>query len=226
MKYYILENAVSRKQVGFMIQTDGFIEDYDIDGPNSRIHLTYDEFPNFVPDLRFELHPKSKLTDVVQASNISAKGFLINEKVKSIFEQCLLPEHRYYEATILNHDGEILPFYWLHIISNDYNIIDFNESEFRMTDDPLKGENTKNFELIKILNEEDFCNKNHLLFNDNKFVVADILKLHDTKRYDMLYFSNIDVCSVFISEKLANMLKKAKVTGIDITEYPDLQNLE
>ena len=36
MKYFRLMNASSRKEVGFQFQTNGFIEGYDIDGPNSR----------------------------------------------------------------------------------------------------------------------------------------------------------------------------------------------
>lgn len=36
MKYFRLMNASSRKEVGFLFQTNGFIEGYDIDGPNSR----------------------------------------------------------------------------------------------------------------------------------------------------------------------------------------------
>lgn len=36
MKYFRLINAISRKEVGFQFQTNGFIEGYDIDGPNSR----------------------------------------------------------------------------------------------------------------------------------------------------------------------------------------------
>ena len=36
MKYFRLMNASSRKEVEFQFQTNGFIEGYDIDGPNSR----------------------------------------------------------------------------------------------------------------------------------------------------------------------------------------------
>ncbi len=36
MKYFRLMNASSRKEVEFLFQTNGFIEGYDIDEPNSR----------------------------------------------------------------------------------------------------------------------------------------------------------------------------------------------
>lgn len=225
--YYKLRNAITRKQVGYQFQTTGFIDGYDIHGPNCRTKLDYDRFPDFVPDLRFELHKKSKLTDVVTASNISATGFLINEKVKEIFDECLLPEHRYYEATLLNHDGNVLPYYWLHLISNDYKMIDFESSIFRKTKDLMKFfSNIKEDPIYPIKDLKDFKDTNSSIFENNFFIVFDVLKIHNTQKYDMLHFGDIDVNSVFISEKLATLLKKAKITGIDIIEYPDVQDME
>lgn len=224
--YYKLRNAITRKQVGYQFQTTGFIDGYDIHGPNSRIRLEWDKFPDFVPDLRFELHKKSKLTDVVTASNISATGFLINEKVKEIFDECLLPEHRYYEATLLNHDGNVLPYYWLHLISNDYKMIDFESSIFRKTKDLMKFNSIKEDPIYPIKDLKDFKDTNSSIFENNFFIVFDVLKIHNTQKYDMLHFGDIDVNSVFISEKLATLLKKAKITGIDIIEYPDVQDME
>lgn len=224
--YYKLRNAITRKQVGYQFQTTGFIDAYAHYGPNSRIRLEWDKFPDFVPDLRFELHKKSKLTDVVAASNISARGFLINEKVKEIFDECLLPEHRYYEATLLNHDGNVLPYYWLHLISNDYKMIDFESSIFRKTKDLIKFNSIKEDPIYPIKDLKDFKDTNSSIFENNIFIVFDVLKIHNTQKYDMLHFGDIDVNSVFISEKLATLLKKAKITGIDIIEYPDVQDME
>jgi hypothetical protein len=82
MEYYILKNATTRKQVGHYIQTAGWVDGCNINAPNSMANLDSEEFPNFIPDLRFDLEEKAKLTDIVSASNIVAHGFLINEKVK------------------------------------------------------------------------------------------------------------------------------------------------
>ena len=132
MEFYNFKNAVTRKKVGHYVQTKGFVDGYDMYGPHSMWKLNDEEFPNFVPDLRFDLEEKAKLTDVVSASNISARGFLINEKVKNIFESCKLPEHRYYDATI-NVNGEIHKYYWLHLLYNDLSLVDFPNSSFYLT---------------------------------------------------------------------------------------------
>lgn len=222
--YYKLKNAITRKQVGIQFQTKGFVDGYDIDGPNSRVHLDYDVFPSFVPDLRFELEEKAKLTDVVKPDNISAKGFLINEKVKNIFDQCNLPEHRYYEASLLDHDGHILPYYWLHLISNDYQMIDFEKSVFRKSVFSLKSSDIKSESIIQVKDLNDYQEKN-LELKHESYVVLDILKVSNISNFDMLYFSKLDIRFAYISEKLATMLKKAKVTGIDIIEEPDMMDV-
>ncbi len=226
MKYFRLGNANSRKEVGFQFQTNGFIEGYDIDGPNSRTKITYDKFPDFVPDLRFELHPKSKLTDVVDASNISAMGFLINEKVKNIFSQFKNSGYRFYDASIVDHNGQILPYFWMHIVSNNYSMIDFERSIFRKSNFPLKTATTKNDDVIDIANIEDFEEKADALFPDDYYVVPDEIKFNNKEGYDCLYFSKLRIKSVYISERLAIMLKKEKITGIEIVESSDFHEIE
>ena len=120
MKYYTIENSIIKKEVGFQFQTSGFIDVESAQGPNSRVNMEYDKNPSFIPDLRFELHEKSKLTDVVDASNISARGFLMNTKTKNILEQCRLFGYKFYDASVLDHDGIVNPYFWMHIISNYY----------------------------------------------------------------------------------------------------------
>lgn len=225
MKYFRLKNSNSRKEVGFQFQTNGYIEGYEIDGPNSRTKLTYDIFPDFVPDLRFGLHPKSKLTDVVDASNISAMGFLINEKVKNIFSQFKNSGYRFYDATIIDHNGQMLPYFWMHIVSNNYSMIDFEKSIFRKSNFPLKTATTKNGDSIDILNIDDFEEKGEILFHDDYYVVPDEIKIDNKEEYDCLYFSKLRIKSVYISERLAKMLKKEKVTGIEILESSDFQEI-
>lgn len=226
MKYFRLKNSNSHKEVGFQFQTNGYIEGYEIDGPNSRTKLTYDIFPDFVPDLRFGLHPKSKLTDVVDASNISAMGFLINEKVKNIFSQFKNSGYRFYDATIIDHNGQMLPYFWMHIVSNNYSMIDFEKSIFRKSNFPLKTATTKNGDSIDILNIDDFEEKGEILFHDDYYVVPDEIKIDNKEEYDCLYFSKLRIKSVYISERLAKMLKKEKVTGIEILDSSDFQEIE
>ena len=124
MKYYRLDNSVDAKEIGrHTIQLDFA----DKKSQDSCWSLVDEEFPNFKPDLRFDLEKGSKLTDVA-SSGVDVPGFMINERVKNIFEQCKLPEHRYYEATVTDHKGVVHPYYCLHIMPNDYSMIDFDKT--------------------------------------------------------------------------------------------------
>ena len=227
MKYYTIDNSIIKKEVGFQFQTSGFIDVESAQGPNSRVNMEYDKNPSFTPDLRFELHEKSKLTDVVDASNISARGFLMNTKTKNILEQCRLFGYKFYDASVLDHDGIVNPYFWMHIISNDYDIIDFKQSVFRVHKFPilLKSDKIEEMPTIFIKDKKDYERKKNELFFEDKYLVIDVLKIVDTNHFDMIHFGNIDINTVFISEKLANLLKKEKITGITITPTDKLVNL-
>ena len=54
----------------------------------------------------------------------------------------------------------------------------------------------------------------------------DVLRIHDSEKYDMLFFPDVDVNVKYISEKLANMLESEKITGIGLYPCDDIENLE
>ena len=228
MTYSILKNSISKKEVGYQFQTTGYIDTEAAFGPNSRTKLEDDKIPCFTPDLRFELYEKSKLTNIVRASNINAKGFLMDADTKCIFEHSTLPpNYKFYDASVLDHDGIVNPYFWMHIISNDYDIIDFKQSVFRVHKFPilLKSDKIEEMPTIFIKDKKDYERKKNELFFEDKYLVIDVLKIVDTNHFDMIHFGNIDINTVFISEKLANLLKKEKITGITITPTDKLVNL-
>lgn len=220
MKYFKIKNSRDRKIVGFPYQTNGYIDGYNENAPCSRTNLTYDKYPDFVPDLRFELQKKSKLTDIVDASNISATGFLMNEKAKGVFDMFNIPTHKFYEASILDHNHNVLPYYWMHIISNDYELVDFENSVFRKSSFPLKDSETKKCEQIEVRGIKDLRTKNEILFEEGHYVVADILKVKNKPKYDLLHFMDISEY-IYVSESLANKIKEIKISGVEIIEDVD-----
>ena len=215
MEYYILDNATTRKQVGRFFQTNGLVDGYNENALNSMTKVKADEFPNFIPDLRFELHEKAKLTDIVSAGNIITRGFLINEKVKTIFEICKLPAHKYYDAT-LNVKGTIHKYYWLHLLYNDIDGIDYINSSFYATYAFNKMEG------IPLKSTDDYWAKQEAYVNEEKILTirAERIKLLSTfGKFDMITF----LCpllrmvgNIFISSDLKDKLEKEKITGIDI----------
>jgi len=231
MKYYRLENSVNTKEIGrHAIQLD-FADKKTMDSCWS---LVNDEFPDFKPDLRFNLEKGSKLTDVV-SSGVDVPNFMINERVKNIFEQCKLPEHRYYEATVTDHKGVVHPYYCIHILPNDYSMVDFDKTIFKKTEEPMKiwpdsvfsnVKEIKDAPEIQIKSLEEKEKFKDEFFPNDLYVVLDVLRIHDSEKYDMFFLPDVDVTTKYISEKLANMLKSEKITGIGLYPCDDIENLE
>ena len=230
MKYFRLENSVNTKETGRNAIQLTFVDRKTMDSCWS---LVDEEFPNFKPDLRFDLEKGSKLTDLV-SSGVNVPGFMINERVKNIFEQCKLPEHRYYEASVKDHKGVVHPYYYLHILPNDYSLIDFDKTIFKKTEEPMKiwpelafqnVEEIKKAPEIRIKSLEEMKDYEEEFF-PNLYVILDVLRIHDSEKYDMLFFPDVDVTTKYISEKLANMLKSEKITGIGLYPCDDIENLE
>lgn len=88
----------------------------------------------------------------------------------------------------------------------------------------LKSSDIKSESIIQVKDLNDYQEKN-LELKHESYVVLDILKVSNISNFDMLYFSKLDIRFAYISEKLATMLKKAKVTGIDIIEEPDMMDV-
>ena len=231
MKYFRLKNSVNTKEIGRHYLQTTFADKKTLD---SGCSLVRDEFPNFKPNLRFDLEKGSKLTDVI-TSCVEVPGFTINERVKNIFDQCKLPEHRYYEATVTDNKGVVHPYYCLHILPNDYSMVDFDKTIFKKTEEFMKswsGELFSNVEKIKkapeiqIKNLEELEKYKDEFFPNDIYVIMDVLRIHDHEKYDMLYFPDVDVNTKYISEKLTNMLKSEKITGIGLYPCDDIENLE
>jgi restriction endonuclease len=112
MHYYIVRNSLNNKEVGkALFQCKSMPEKKSgtrwFDEPNSMTNLTNNEFPDFVPDLQFELENKAKLTDIIKPTNLPAQGFLLSEKAKAVFESFNLMEHLYYNAIVITPKGEL-----------------------------------------------------------------------------------------------------------------------
>ena len=87
-------------------------------------------------------------------------------------------------------------------------------------------EKIKNAPEIRIKSLEEMKKYEDEFFPNDLYVVLDVLRIHDREKYDMLFFPDVDVTTKYISEKLANMLKSEKITGIGLYPCDDIENLE
>jgi len=114
-------------------------------------------------------------------------------------------------------------------------MIDFDKTIFKKTEEPMKTwpelafsnvKKIKNAPEIQIKDLEELEKYKDEFFPNDLYVVLDVLRIHDSEKYDMLFLPDVDVCTKYISEKLANMLKSEKITGIGLYPCDDIENLE
>lgn len=222
MKYYKLSLASDKKIIGKAgyPQCKGVPKSLGLDfswfdKPNSMTNLTNEDFPDFEPELIFELEEKAILTDVVSPSNISAKGFPINQKVKDILGHFNLMEHRYYPATLIEK-GNKYDYYWLHFKDCEEKYlgeVDFKNSSFFVTNLAFTE-----LEKITLESRDDFWNKKMNL--PMKHIRVENLNLREhlkNQKLDLFYIAYIH-SGYFISEKLYKAIQVNNITGVDLKE--------
>src|SRR5688572_9942371 len=91
--YYRIENRTD-KEVGNVFPQVSCVS------INLAHQIQIDEFSYFDSELLFELQPKAKITDILSQAAISAPGLLVNPKVRDLFSQFNLSQHRYYKCFV------------------------------------------------------------------------------------------------------------------------------
>ena len=130
--YYILKPAVGTKETGMSYPAVESYDDYDFTKSNSVYNLDSNDFPDFIPDIRFKLAKGAKLCDVMGQATISSCGLLITEQIKNILEEFKLIPHKYFPATI-EDNGVIHQYFWIHLVWNEgINYLDFKNSKFKI----------------------------------------------------------------------------------------------
>lgn len=225
MKYYLLQKAIYRRDIGkHSLQTE---EVFDIGSestfgwldilqklPNYHGKLNNDAFPDFEPRIKFKLKEGAKLTDSLNYPSMNAKGLLISSKFKTLLQQFNLMEHMFYPAQIYVDNFQI-EYFWFHQKENYFEWIDFEKTEVYFTD----GENPP----IKVKNYKEYLNNFH---KKGGFDMFNITLNSEFPKLDFFYLSSVNYgSSFFISETLMQALKKEKITGIEIHEQ-DILNVE
>jgi hypothetical protein len=215
MKYYILSNATDEKEIGGTYpQCKGVPDGYSFDWydkPNSMTKLTNKFFPKQNPDLVFELDEKAILTDIVSPSNISAKGFLLNEKTKNLLSDFNIIEHEFYRATIFAK-GYAHKYFWLHLVKDNFDGVNFSKSNFIEVDvfrDKIKDVNVNSL--------SDYNKHWEVSRKDINFITTQKLVLEKQFEFDLFFFPLIHN-HIIASQSLINCFIENKITGVKIKE--------
>ena len=221
MKYFFISNSGDENIIGKVApQCKGIPSVIKngykwFDQPNSMTLLNNESFPNFKPDLIFELDENALLTDIVSPSNITAKGFLINEKTKDVIIKFNLNNYQLYPATLIVKKS-MLKYYWLHFkTEHDFLLrnIDYQKSQFHICDLTYTKSNE-----VEIKSYEDYLIKRKNLFlqyiSASKIIVNELIK---NKEYDLFYFGNMFL-HCFVSDRLVSELRANNITGFDLKD--------
>lgn len=217
MNFYTFKHAVATKETGNVFpQIQEMNKGYDYDSANSVYALGrfFDQIPTITPDLRsFVLHKKSCVTELFSTALLGDNGFLISKKLKDIFANYKMPLHRYFPASIRKGTDVISDYYWLHIVSDYIDWVDFENSEFTILE-----LYSKVIGRIKLSSKEDFYSKQNELKNQNKYYSIWATNIIFNKNFDKkINFLRLPFYRDYIiSEELKDEITLKKLTGISM----------
>lgn len=227
-KYFVLDFACGTSETGPEYpQVQEMGKRYDYDGSNSIYALedSRSELPDFTPDLdHFVLHKKAKPTDLISNSVNNITGFLLSGNFQKLLSDYNLGKHKFYQAKVMHQNSQLKDYFWLQLVIDFSAEVDFSRSEFFIFED---------FEVdkgaIKISSWKDYDSKSKDLKKKerNKSLAIWAKRIVMNEKFDRgLDLFSIDRFSLgfFISEKLADGILKAKLSGIEIKDT-DLINI-
>jgi hypothetical protein len=204
--YYILKPAVDTKETGNAYPAVESYDDYDFNAPNSVHKIKFNEFPDFTPDIHFKLAKGARLCDMMGQATISGHGFLISEKLKSVFEKANIIPHKFYPATI-EANGTLHKYYWVHFAWKDaHEKVDFPKSKFYIRKFSSKLEN------ISLLNFNDYLEEKEKI---GTLKTIDFTELSVKPiAYDMFLIPFRG--EIFVNENFKSLLNNSNLTGIEL----------
>lgn len=215
MKYYLTSRELKRSVVGYPWQT-GMIPEY-YKGSNYFTTIKKRQFPDFEPVVKLwldEIRGKSKFTDIMDASNFSANGFLVSPRVKELWKNFNIFSSRYYPGTVtVKSTGEEREYYLFHMAAEEVYGIDFQKSLFNDREQII-GEDEEGWPIF----EETKLNKLSDRYGHD-YGLRKLFFTADFPKFDLFYipyFMFMD--NFFISEGLKNAMVKEKITGLKYEE--------
>lgn len=221
MKYYKINYSTNLEDIGAFPQIQKMSKKYNYDAPNSIYQLSHSvrSFPDFTPDLEtLVVDSKSKITDILSVAMLPSNGFLVNSKIRTIFQNVNLPAHKYYDAKVKFKANVIKDYKWAHIISDYTDYVCYKNSEFYIYDyfdDTFISK-------IKSIDKEELKAIKEKVISENEFETIVAKKIILKKEFyklemDLFKISEFDH-DFYVSEKLMDLLEHNTITGFEISD--------
>lgn len=195
--------------------------------PQTRCLLSRDDCRLFIQDefpeqkkIRFELNNRAKLTNCVSQDGIASSGFVIDKKVKGIFDSHNLIKHKYYSVEVIGEDNRLISndYFWVQFRQNLTNNIDYDTSTFYEVKIASRvGE-------VKLTSFEDY-EKQRLEkgwkwdIEAKKIILKENLEI---TKLDLIQLFPFDR-TICISERLRSSLLDSNISGFEINFYERVQ---
>jgi hypothetical protein len=228
MQYYIFKEACDTKETGHEYpQIQKWKPGYDDDKPDSfysyYLAAKAGGFPDFTPDMdSLILHGRAKPTDLLSFAT-SVNGLMISEKLKTLFEQFSFPPHRFFPAKVIYKKTELDAHYFMHIVSDYTDFVDYPKSSFITCASFNKDPQT-----ITLTSKYNFLDKAKQLQDDSLNIDHRYIKakeIHLTpefdKSLDFFEIGRFDI-NFYISQALKDAIIKNGITGCDIQPTDNL----
>ena len=213
MAFYLIGSLSSEDEIGQYPQTIRTKKaGYHIDSEASEKNVKQGSFPDFQPRYGLDLQTNSVETDILDRGSLDF-GMVVSEKLKNILHDYNLPDHRFYPIDVY---GTQLQYYWFHYITNLYQFVQFDLSEFEI------------FDVInqKIIEEVKFDSITELkeIRNDLVMRIGMTLRIKNIKladsfpQYDLFDFT-VPSSFTLVSDTLKNRLLNDKITGIVFNDF-------
>jgi len=204
--YFILEPKIDSEETGRQYPAIESYENYDFKSKNSVHQIDRDEFPSFIPDIRFKLANGAKLCDLMSQATISANGLIVSDKLKLILESLNTIPFKVYPFK-LEAEGIFYNYNWIHYVWNsNIDYVDFPNTEFNIT------EFGEIIEPVSIRSYSDLLEKQTKL-GFIKMIYGNCISL---KRLEFDLFTVPINGGLIISEKVKNLIEQSSLTGINI----------
>lgn len=209
INWYALTAAKDEQEVGIYPQTAGMTAGYDLHKRNSVQNLPHLASPEFSPDLDcFELQESALLTDIISTNLTNAPGFLVSDRVRTIFDKFQIPGHAWFAASV-KHKGVVHQQYnWLHFQQDCTEYIDFADSMFKLYH-PRPFSRT---DCMELLGKDYAVIRSYQLIHPEHQLYPASIKMKRPFHLDMLFFDFL-YHSAYISERIVKALSLQGITG-------------
>lgn len=222
MTYYEIDYSTNLQIVGSQYpQVYDFIKGYSPEVIDNGLYTLYnsnlDGFPDKKPNLSgLKLANGAKFTDFV-SGGFGDYLFILSPEAKSLLDKIIIEEHCFYPATIVStRKKEVKDYYVMKIKSNNFDYIDFKQSNFVLQDRYLGNIKSK----ISIESAADFLLKEKKIAKESNW--EDCIRCSTIKMQSRFFDLGLDLFKIskadnhwYISQKLFNSINQFKLSGLE-----------